>query len=158
MTGVVIPDPRGGHVWVYGVDGSGNPVKVLVDASGHPQVVVTGTWQPGGEVHVFADATAVANATTTTVVSHTTTAGKTFYLTDLMMSEATTGAASVEAVVFVDIGGARKMRLRVPPSDFFRVHFNTPIAIGAGVVLDLRVHQWTGAGSFYSGNIIGWEE
>lgn len=38
MGGVVIPDPRGGHVWVYGVDSAGNPVKVLVDADGHLQV------------------------------------------------------------------------------------------------------------------------
>lgn len=38
MTGVVIPDPRGGHVWIYGVDGDGNPVKVLVSVEGHLQM------------------------------------------------------------------------------------------------------------------------
>ena len=40
MAGAVIPDPRGGHVWIYGVDGSGNPVKVRVDADGHLQADV----------------------------------------------------------------------------------------------------------------------
>lgn len=38
MTGVVIPDPRGGLVWIHGVDGSGNPVKVLVHIDGSVKV------------------------------------------------------------------------------------------------------------------------
>ena len=36
--GTVIPDPRGGHVWIYGIDGSGNPVRARVDADGYLQV------------------------------------------------------------------------------------------------------------------------
>lgn len=48
MSGVVIPDPRGGHVWIYGVDGSGNPVKVLVDVDGHPQVDILTSALPSG--------------------------------------------------------------------------------------------------------------
>ena len=46
MAGVVIPDPRGGHVWVYGVDAGGDPVKVLVDTSGHLQVDGLSTANP----------------------------------------------------------------------------------------------------------------
>ena len=46
MSGVVIPDPRGGHVWIYGVDSSGNPVKVLVDTSGHLQVDIVASKEP----------------------------------------------------------------------------------------------------------------
>ena len=48
MTGVVIPDPRGGLVWIHGKDGSGNPVKVLVDADGHPQVDTLTSALPAG--------------------------------------------------------------------------------------------------------------
>jgi len=44
----VIPDPRGGHVWIYGVDGGGNPVKVLVDAEGHLQVEAVSVALPTG--------------------------------------------------------------------------------------------------------------
>jgi len=44
----VIPDPRGGHVWIYGMDGDGNPVKVLVDAGGRLQVEVLEVALPGG--------------------------------------------------------------------------------------------------------------
>ena len=48
MTGVVIPDPRGGHVWIYGKDGSGNPVKVLVDAAGNLQIDTVTSALPTG--------------------------------------------------------------------------------------------------------------
>lgn len=48
MSGVVIPDPRGGHVWVYGVDSAGEPVKVFVDPDGHLQVDVLTTALPAG--------------------------------------------------------------------------------------------------------------
>jgi hypothetical protein len=44
----VIPDPRGGHVWIYGVDDDGNPVKVLVGVDGHVQVDVLSTALPSG--------------------------------------------------------------------------------------------------------------
>lgn len=40
MRGVVIPDPRGGHVWIYGIDAGGDPVRLLVDGDGHLQVDV----------------------------------------------------------------------------------------------------------------------
>lgn len=40
MTGIMIPDPKGGLVWIHGRDGSGNPVKVKVDTDGHLQVDV----------------------------------------------------------------------------------------------------------------------
>uniref|UniRef100_A0A6M3XX73 Tail protein n=1 Tax=viral metagenome TaxID=1070528 RepID=A0A6M3XX73_9ZZZZ len=48
MSGVVIPDPRGGHVWIYGVDSAGEPVKILVDASGHLQVETLASALPTG--------------------------------------------------------------------------------------------------------------
>lgn len=38
MTGVNIPDARAGRVWIHGVDATGLPVLVTVDASGHLQV------------------------------------------------------------------------------------------------------------------------
>ena len=50
MSGTVIPDPRGGHVWIYGVDSEGNPVKVLVDADGRVQVYVGDETQSGLEL------------------------------------------------------------------------------------------------------------
>ncbi len=48
MAGVVIPDPRGGHVWIYGVDSAGNPVKILVDTDGHLQVDTLSSALPTG--------------------------------------------------------------------------------------------------------------
>ncbi len=48
MAGVVIPDPRGGHVWVYGVDSAGSPVKILVDTDGHLQVDTLSSALPAG--------------------------------------------------------------------------------------------------------------
>jgi len=49
MGGVFIPDPRGGHVWIYGVDSAGNPVKVKVDADGRIEIsqVDPGQLKPG---------------------------------------------------------------------------------------------------------------
>jgi len=43
MSGVIIPDARGGLVWIHGSDGTATPVKVSVDASGHLQID-TLTW------------------------------------------------------------------------------------------------------------------
>ena len=48
MTGVVIPDPRGGLVWIHGKDGGGNPVKVLVDAAGNLQIDTVTSALPSG--------------------------------------------------------------------------------------------------------------
>ena len=37
---MMIPDARGGLVWIHGSDGTATPVKVLVDADGHLQLDV----------------------------------------------------------------------------------------------------------------------
>lgn len=48
MPGVVIPDPHGGHVWIYGITAAGDPVRVLVDTDGHIQLDVLSNALPTG--------------------------------------------------------------------------------------------------------------
>ena len=46
MTGIIIPDPAGGLVWIHGSDGSATPVKVLVTAAGKLRIEVDASALP----------------------------------------------------------------------------------------------------------------
>lgn len=59
MSGVIIPDARGGLVWIHGSDGTATPVLVSVDASGHLQLDVLTSALPSGAATAANQATEI---------------------------------------------------------------------------------------------------
>lgn len=61
MSGVIIPDARGGLVWIHGSDGGAVPILVKVDAAGHLQVDILTSLLPTGAATAANQATEIAS-------------------------------------------------------------------------------------------------
>ena len=98
----------------------------------------------------------VATGTWVEVVSYTVTTDKTFYLTDLFLTDGT-AAAGIEFFYRVRVGGAVKIQGRIPAGHSLRDHLGTPLKVTSAVAATIEAYQWSGGDKTFHGGVLGFE-
>lgn len=111
---------------------------------------------PSSPINDSEGAQTVNNETSTTLADYTPGAGKTLYITDVWVSEAT-GDAGIESRCFITLGGLTVWRSRSQAGDDVQVSFNTPLKVVALTQVLVRVFQWSGVAKTFQGGIMGFE-
>lgn len=131
-------------------------IPVTPMTGGREEGTFTRGFIPEHPVNDNAQGVAVANTTWVTVTTYTVTAGRTLWITDWIINEATE-AAGGEFLGRLRIAGAVVMVKRAAAGHDIQDHQHTPVKATAGQVVDVQAHQWSGGALNFDANIKGFE-
>ncbi len=98
----------------------------------------------------------VPNTTWTEITAYTVTANRTFHLTDFYASGGDP-SAGFEFMYNLQVGGADKIHGRQATGQNTGDHLTSPVVVGAGVEVRIRVYHWAGGNKSFHGTLIGFE-
>lgn len=96
----------------------------------------------------------IPNTTWTTLKTITVAADTTLWVTDLSATDIS-AATGTEFLCYLDINGSIVVNTRTPAGESLKLSFNTPYKVATGIVVQIKIYQWSGGALDFDGNLHG---